>query len=215
MKSSAGLAQLWELENTGYVRCKVSVAQCDPVVGCSPVQWATWRMILISSRKTCQVENSSCCLFSACVLFCLFWAWNIFRLVSPWSSVALPGEEQETQCYITTLCSVNLLPTLSFFCLLFPPPVIFFLPPLFAVNSTEIQYVSACHRYIQNNLITAITFLPGWLTPRPQPLTAAPMCSILLSSYSYLTELHVPFISLFFMFSFFLFYSNTVCWLSQ
>lgn len=149
------------------------------------------------------------------VLFCLFWAWNIFRLVSPWSSVALPGEEQETQCYITTLCSVNLLPTLSFFCLLFPPPVIFFLPPLFAVNSTEIQYVSACHRYIQNNLITAITFLPGWLTPRPQPLTAAPMCSILLSSYSYLTELHVPFISLFFMFSFFLFYSNTVCWLSQ
>lgn len=42
------------------------------------------------------------------MLFCLFQAWNIFRLVSPRSSAALPEQEKEALRYITALYSVNL-----------------------------------------------------------------------------------------------------------
>lgn len=42
---------------------------------------------------------------------------------------------------------------------------------LFTVNSTEICVLLS--KYIQSNLITAITFLLGWLTVLPAPLNAA------------------------------------------
>lgn len=114
------------------------------------------------------------------MLFCLFQAWNIFRLVSPRSSAALPEQEKEAPCYITALYSVNLslsvspitLSVFSSVCFPFAAPSIRL--PLFSLylqNSTGM--CAPLSKYIQSNLITAITFLLGWLTVLPVPLNAA------------------------------------------
>lgn len=113
------------------------------------------------------------------MLFCLFQAWNIFRLVSPRSSAALPEQEKEAPCYITTLCSVNLSLRASHYSLglllrLFPFHSSLYLSPSFlSLLADSTGMCAPLSKYIQSNLITAITFLLGWLTVLPVPLNAA------------------------------------------
>ena len=113
------------------------------------------------------------------MLFCLFQAWNIFRLVSPRSSAALPEQEKEAPRYITTLCSVNLSLRASHYSLglllrLFPFHGSLYLSPSFlSLLADSTGMCAPLSKYIQSNLITAITFLLGWLTVLPVPLNAA------------------------------------------
>lgn len=98
------------------------------------------------------------------------------------SEAARETGEKEAPCYITTLCGDDLplrlrcSPSVFFFSVCFPS-----LPALPAVsaplsNSAGMRPLHS--KYIQRNLITAITFLPGWLTVLSVPLNAGSAASI-------------------------------------
>lgn len=96
----------------------------------------------------------------------LFEAWNIFRLVSPLSSGVLP-ELEKALCYIMVFCYLFLSSYLFLvFFTLFHPPL-----SVFTGSSTGKNVLFS--KYIQSNLITAITFLLGWLTVLRVPLNEA------------------------------------------
>lgn len=83
------------------------------------------------------------------------------------------GGTVTSQVYIV-LSSLSLSFSLSLLLGLFlfrPPSIRLPLFFLFTANSTEI--CTLLSKYIQSNLITAITFLLGWLTVLPVPLNAA------------------------------------------
>lgn len=96
---------------------------------------------------------------------CLFEAWNIFRLVSPLSSSVLP-ELEKALCYMMVFCNLFLFSYLfHVFSMSFSPSTVCLYRKLHWEKRALLQ--------IQSNLITAITFLLGWLTVLRVPLNEA------------------------------------------
>lgn len=97
----------------------------------------------------------------------IFFDWSL-REAAPCSQ-----NRRRRHCYITALHSAKRSLSLSLprICFSFTLPLSVSLFSYFPANSTEICVLLS--KYIQSNLITAITFLLGWLTVLPVPLNAA------------------------------------------